>query len=322
MADLIPRSRAAYKFKNISEKVKVIIASKEFKLLDNTIEVNDCHKNESVYQHTIRVTDQIKKFLFLRHLETEVVKRAAHSYFNSMVGQYKRSELFLIASYLHDIGKPQTLQVSLEGVTSAPKHEIKGVKIAKKILDNLEFIDEEQKYILDLVTLHSGYTLRFMDFLRSLSAEKLERCLPTVKYIPEIMLFMLADNYVAPVFSPYKHFILHKVLQIKEIYDQGQNKYKKYDQSSAELFDMVREHIRAYSKPWPIESRIFHLNEEVGELNDIYMQFTGMKDRQQDVKDIVIALNDVLFEVLALYDSFGIELYKAVKEELNHDKWK
>lgn len=69
------------------------------------------------------------------------------------------------------------------------------------------------------------------------------------------------------------------------------------------------------SKPWSIEMRLLHLGEEVGELFDIFLQYKGAKDRKQTLKDLSIALNDVVFEVFAIYHFLGIDLNESLLDE-------
>ncbi|MFA6390971.1 MAG: hypothetical protein WCX78_04530 [Patescibacteria group bacterium] len=74
------------------------------------------------------------------------------------------------------------------------------------------------------------------------------------------------------------------------------------------------------SRTWSIETRLLHLGEEVGELFDIYLQYTGQKDRKQSLEDIEIALNDVTDELFALYDLFGIDIKVALLKELKKNE--
>lgn len=75
--------------------------------------------------------------------------------------------------------------------------------------------------------------------------------------------------------------------------------------------------VRKRSKDWPLHIRMLHLQEEVGELTDIYLQNNGWKDKPQTKTDFIIAMNDVMAELLMIYDEVGTNPIKEIQQQLD-----
>lgn len=301
--------------KRSAEKIiKSITSSSEFLPLKKTVENNICHKNESVFEHTASVVKRLGGLINPADLE-EKSRHLVLSYFSKPIGHFKKADLFIISAFLHDIGKPLTIQKDKDGMTTCPNHELRSIEIAKKILAQTSLMPLEIEYIVDIIRVHSGYSLVFLDFLMSLGEKKLKETLNSVYYLPEIFLYMIADNEAAPIFSPYKLFILKNILVNKEIYS-----VKKSSQVAAErlgeLVKIAALAIKKYSKPWPLEVRMLHLSEEVGELHDIYLQYLGLKDRKQEIEHLVGGMNDILLELIAIYDQLGVDISDVLEKEI------
>ena len=294
-----------------------ITETKEFKDGMSIVENNICHNHESLFNHSLYVFDRFQDFLTLKFIRSKFCKKKAQIYFSKKIGKHNSAELFLMSALLHDLGKSQTIILNGGGTTSTVGHETKSVEISKKILKQFKYGNEETEYLLAVIKQHSGYTLRFLDFMSNLSKKELQGSLSSVALLPEIFLYMIADNESADSFKGYKVLIQSKFLQDQNIY----NKNYSFDGSElvGSLIEKVLTHLMNTSKPWPTETRLFHLSEEVGELHDIYLQLIGAKDRVQSLDDIQNALNDVLLETLALYESFGVNIKNSLEKILKEN---
>lgn len=304
--------------KRLIEVCTKITISKEFKASNSAIENNICHENVSVAEHTLHIFKRFQELMSFDFIKSDECRKLAKKYFSQKIGDWTRAELFLISGLLHDLGKVETLVVDNKGITKAPGHEGRSVKIAQSLLGNLHFQNVEIDYVTQVIKLHSGYVLRFLDFVNGLSDSQVRGAFVSVRFLPEIFLYMIADNESASTFGEYKRMIEGRFLQYTEIYQSGYS--LKGVEDIGNLVENVLVTLKNNSKPWPVETRLFHLSEEVGELHDIYLQCIGAKDREQSIVDIQNALNDVLMETLALYDVFGIDIKSSLEKILKEDE--
>lgn len=304
--------------KHFDQLVDNLLTEVDFIDLKKVVENNISHNNESVYSHTLNVVSKFEDNLNFKFIRKEKTKAAAIKYFSTRIGTLTRAELFLISAYFHDVGKKTILQKSSDEDTTISGHELTSAKISSTILSKHPEIDTKDiKYIVNLIKRHSGYKLRLLDHINSLPKSDKKITLTSVYCLPEIFLYMVADNENAKVFKKYKKMIMEGFLQKKYIFQsRPQMSYKKL----GVLIYKMREKVKYSSKPWSVEARLFHLIEEVGELNDVYMQYRGFKDRHQDIQDIEIALNDVFSSLLSLYEIFCIDLESAFEKNLKKDE--
>lgn len=311
-----------YKFlsgsrRNLAKACLKIINSSEFRSSKLIIENSINHNNESVYNHSLKIFKNFQKTLNFNFIKSRRCRQKAEDYFSQKIGKWKRAELFLIASLLHDLGKVKNLVGSKNGITRPIEHELISASLARKILKRFKYGNDEIIYVLNIVKLHSGYTFSFLNLLSELSKNQLQDALGSIMLLPEIFLFMLVENRNAFVFFKYKRLIKEKLLQESIIYKV--NSSLKSNRKNGELIKEVLLNTKIISKPWPIDVRLLHLSEEVGELHDIYLQYIGAKDRIQTISDIQNALNDVLQEILILYDIFGLDIESSLKKILEKD---
>jgi hypothetical protein len=113
----------------------------EINLLKNYIENNIVHKNEDVLSHTKNVF----KNTF------EVIKK-----YNLKIND-KEKKRFLLATFLHDYGKKETLVIQEDGTTSCKGHEVVSVKciLAESLLERFSFDDNDKKWILNFIKNHA-----------------------------------------------------------------------------------------------------------------------------------------------------------------------
>lgn len=114
----------------------------EFKALSETPQNILRHKEGSAYIHTCMVTKGMLKY----------IERSDNFRFQDP--DYR--EILVFAALLHDIGKSVTTEKGEDGLYHCKDHAIKGVPIAKHILDTYasNIIPEFKKAILSLVRYH------------------------------------------------------------------------------------------------------------------------------------------------------------------------
>lgn len=80
-----------------------------------------------------------------------------------------------------------------------------------------------------------------------------------------------------------------------------------------------RHKLNSYDNKWDFDTRLIHLVEEVGELAEIVLQYKGFKQPKKDLRDIKIALADVVDDAYALSVLSGISLTDLTKEVLKKE---
>lgn len=78
--------------------------------------------------------------------------------------------------------------------------------------------------------------------------------------------------------------------------------------------------LNSYENKWDSDSRILHLMEEVGEFAEIILQYKGVKKPQKDLRDIKVALADIIDDVFAIAVLNKIPLEDLIKEVLKGDE--
>ncbi|NTW89533.1 MAG: HD domain-containing protein [Candidatus Moranbacteria bacterium] len=112
------------------------------------------HKNDSVFDHTLRAMDGLDDVL-------EKAGETVHTYLGQVVGRYSRKDLLYLALLFHDLGKKDTLCV-VDGFTNAPDHESVGAKQAVPILARLGLTEDERDHVVALIQNH-GATFSIVD---------------------------------------------------------------------------------------------------------------------------------------------------------------
>jgi len=118
----------------------------EFFELKNYIENNSWHNNDSVFNHTLTVLEELEKI-------TKNVKNKVNSYLDRKVDNYKRRDLLFLGTLFHDIAKSDSF-IKSDNSTSCPKHEELGGKKVKSILDRFDLSDREKTIVVKIVKYH------------------------------------------------------------------------------------------------------------------------------------------------------------------------
>lgn len=67
---------------------------------------------------------------------------------------------------------------------------------------------------------------------------------------------------------------------------------------------------------WGKEQRLFHLMEEIGELSEMYLQYTKKKRPFKDIVDIENGLADIFDDIIALSILFELDINKIIEKAL------
>ena len=115
--------------------------------LENFIENNAWHNNDSVFNHTLAVLDELEKLL------KNINNKKINFYLDQKVDGHTKRELLFLGALFHDIGKSDTL-VKNGNSTSCPKHEKIGSEKVKSILDRFNLSDREKAIVVNIVKYH------------------------------------------------------------------------------------------------------------------------------------------------------------------------
>jgi len=104
------------------------------------LEVDEHHHHKDVYEHTLRVVEQVISYEADYGLEGDFVLR--------------------FAALLHDIGKPATRKLETGGAVTFHQHDLVGARLAKKRMSELRFDNDTIRDVSRLIELH----LRFFGY--------------------------------------------------------------------------------------------------------------------------------------------------------------
>ena|SRR3989344_2114157 len=194
----------------IEDYINKIIQNPLFLKLKEIIENNTYHDHESVFDHLVKT-----KNIALREINGEFItntesKKAFLEFVNENLDGKKRTDLMVLAALLHDIGKLETPQVIVDGMTQAPGHEAKGREIVSQFLVDLNLTDRQIEYISKIVGTHDTFQGEYLPQRKNLSIQDIIADMKTRAdglYI-ESTFNNFCDVYTAPPFQPYKHLVI------------------------------------------------------------------------------------------------------------------
>ncbi len=147
-----------------ASKLKSGIFKREFPdyyALSSIVENNLWHNNQNVFDHVVRVYENLEKELRFSDLSREN-KELATEYFESKVEILTKGDLLKIATLLHDIAKIDTLITYSKGQASCPGHELLGASRVSKYAPLFELSPAETKRVRSLVLYH-GFISQILD---------------------------------------------------------------------------------------------------------------------------------------------------------------
>ena len=114
--------------------------------LEEVIENNRSHNNESTLTHILSVRKELELLL-------EDVNEAIKRYLDSKIDSRSRKELLLFASLFHDIAKKETIE--RQGNKSTfPGHEEASAEKTQKILQKFTLSDREKDFVVRVIKYH------------------------------------------------------------------------------------------------------------------------------------------------------------------------
>jgi len=113
----------------------------EISVLKNYVENNSVHKNEDVLTHTKNVFKNTVKIINRYNLKIDD----------------KDKFIILLATFLHDYGKKETLITNEDGTTSCPDHEKVSADciIKENLLERFNLTDDDKKRVLSFIRDHA-----------------------------------------------------------------------------------------------------------------------------------------------------------------------
>ena len=226
-----------------SKKLREIINDPEANLsqilditmLENTIENNDWHLSQSVLDHTLKVFKHLENIFQLEFPYSSNLNPHKDLFINYMVSKvnnkHSRLNLLKFAALLHDIGKPDTIVINNNGITSCPNHAIISADMFRKLSDQFDIDSIEKDYILQIIKKHHNHDnfIGFMD-----SADYREKKSFFIKenkiFSVDLLAFYLADFEGCDVndqISKTKSSIYSEVINtIGSCLDEFKDKYR------------------------------------------------------------------------------------------------
>lgn len=128
----------------------------EYYSLESVVENNPWHVNQNVFDHSVAVFSGLEKVLKLNFLAIHE-KQKIKKYLENKVGKYKRQELLIVSTLLHDIAKNDVIIKDSTGNTQGPGHEIIGSIMVSKFSSRFGLDDTGEKIIERIVLFH-GFT--------------------------------------------------------------------------------------------------------------------------------------------------------------------
>lgn len=152
---------------NLEETINQITSNPLFLRLKNVIENNGYHDHEDVYSHLIKTVGIAKTQIHGSFITDPLAKTLYEQFINEEIQGIKRSDIMILISLLHDIGKilstregdveKSILITNLEGKTSCPNHEYWGSTIVDQFLNGLNLPAEVITYISEVIKLHDTF---------------------------------------------------------------------------------------------------------------------------------------------------------------------
>lgn len=114
--------------------------------LKNFIENNSWHNNDSVFNHTLAVVEELEKLL-------KSINNKINSYLNQKINNHTKKELLFLGALFHDIAKSDTL-VRNGDLTLCPNHEEAGSEKVKTILNRFDLSEKEKAIMAMIIKCH------------------------------------------------------------------------------------------------------------------------------------------------------------------------
>ena len=114
----------------------------EFFELKNFVENNSWHNNDSIFNHTLAVLEELEKLL-------KSINNKIKVYLNQKIDEHTRKDLLFLGTLFHDIAKSNTL-IKNGDLTSCPKHEEEGSEKVQAILKRFDLSEREKAIVIKI----------------------------------------------------------------------------------------------------------------------------------------------------------------------------
>ena len=118
----------------------------EFFELKNYVENNGWHNNDSVFNHTLTVLEELEKLL-------KTTNNKINSYLNQKIDNYTKKDLLFLGTLFHDIAKSDTFEKN-DDSTTCKNHEGFGAEKVKSILNRFDLSNREKDIVIRIVKYH------------------------------------------------------------------------------------------------------------------------------------------------------------------------
>ncbi len=144
----------------------------QVELLTRTVEDNEWHNGQSVWDHGMRTYRAVDKIISLHDPLLRIlspIKSEIAAHMDSTFGTHPRRVLMKVAALLHDIGKVSCVQTGLREQTACPGHAAESRKVFERHGSVLPLPMREREYIAGIIGGHH-------DIDRFLSCQGDEHC--------------------------------------------------------------------------------------------------------------------------------------------------
>ncbi len=194
----------------MNEDIKKIIQNPLFQKLTEVIENNPWHDHESVFDHLIKTKDIALREISGDFITNPESKKAFIKFVNEDLHGRTRADLMVLAALLHDVGKPETPQLVIDGMTQAPGHAAKGGEIAPKFLEVINLTEQQIEYISKIVGSHDTFQNEYLPSKKDWSIQDIVADMKTRLdgFYIESMFNNFCDVYTASPFQEYKPTVI------------------------------------------------------------------------------------------------------------------
>ena len=246
-------------------------------------------------------------------------------------GEFTKRELILISTLFHDLGKVGygvdsfgMVNTDEQGKTIAQNHEAASCLYTNDLLRQYRLFNSgEVTYLLLLIKNHSGWPNELYKFyVNTYTQDKIIDIFSSNPLSLEILIYQLLENEHVNTFSDTAA-IIRSLLKNRSLIEKVQKKersLRKFIDGSNNDDDSIVMLTNIGSKPWGLTERLAHFSEEVGELFDVYLKVSGLKDRQENRNNVISAMSDIYIDFLVLLDQYGIRMSEIKKKCLDELK--
>lgn len=317
---------------NLKGKVKEIwdVLEKEALVskMRSIVENNAVHRDIDVLRHTQETFDLFSTQLYMGDYSEDPLS----TYLDQKLdGEFTKRELILISTLFHDLGKVGygvnsfgIVKTDEQEETIAPNHEAASCLYTNDLLKRYRlFSGGEDSYLLFLIRNHSGWPNELYKFyVNTYTHDRVVDIFSPNPLSIEILIYQLLENEHVNTFSDTA-IVIRSLLKNRSLIDKVQKKgssLREFFAGSNNEDESIVMLTNIGSRPWGLTERLAHFSEEVGELFDVYLKVSGVKDRQENRNNVISAMSDIYIDFLVLLDRYDIKISEIKKKCLDELK--